>query len=398
MSANPESLSTHLEPVPPALLASRVTAIRPRLAAAAQAAERQRAVPAGSVQAMREAGLLRAFRPRRHGGLELHMRDVLPLVAELAEACPASAWVLAVLQIHEWLLGLFPEATQAEVFAAGQPVGGVLQPRGQAVPAADGWELGPGTWPFASGIDHAGWALVGALHMREDGPPDSLLLLLAPDQYDIVDDWHVSGLRATGSRQIRVAAPVQVPGRRVLDFGARLGRAIDVAEPATLRAAILPVLSLNVTGPALGAARQALQLFAAHVADRRMPFSPQSQAGNAVTQRALGEAATRVDVAALLLARAADGVAEAAEAGRAMDVGERCRVRADCAWAVRECVTAVESLWRLGGGGLLQEAHPLNRCLRDVQAMQQHAALNLDNNLELYGAATLGQPLNSSFV
>ena len=59
-----------------------------------------RRLPVENIEAMRGAGLYRMYNPKRFDGAELHMDEVLPVVARIAEACPASAWVLAVYQIH----------------------------------------------------------------------------------------------------------------------------------------------------------------------------------------------------------------------------------------------------------------------------------------------------------
>ena len=67
----------------------------------------QRRLPRAQIDAMRATGLYRVYNPTRWGGFELHMDEVLPLVAQLAEGCPASAWVLAVYQIHTWVIALF---------------------------------------------------------------------------------------------------------------------------------------------------------------------------------------------------------------------------------------------------------------------------------------------------
>ncbi len=381
-------------------LAGRATELLPHLRAAAAEADALRRIPDASIAALVAAGLPRVFQPARFGGPELPMSAVLPLVAGLASACPSTAWVLAVLQIHAWIVGLFPDAAQEEVFggAPGTLVAGVLQPRGTARPEAGGYLLEAGRWPFASGGDHGEWALVGALVPGNCGPPEAVLLLLRPGEFSLFDDWHVTGLRGTGSKSIATAGGVFVPAHRALAFRAALSGDAGAGRTPLYRAAFVPMLSLNVTGPALGAARQAVEQFTRHLEGRTLPFSAAPQIAAAQTHRQVGEAKLRIGAAELVLERAAAAVATAAERNVPMTLEARARVRAESAWAVRACLEAVEGLYLASGGGVLQEAHPLARLHRDVHGMSLHAALNLDNNVELYGAAVLGQPLATQFV
>jgi alkylation response protein AidB-like acyl-CoA dehydrogenase len=106
----------------------------------------------------------------------------------------------------------------------------------------------------------------------------------------------------------------------------------------------------------------------------------------------------KVEAAELLLLRALDTIAAAARAGAPPPLQARARVRAQSAYAVRLCLEALESLYLAAGGGVLQVDHPLARLQADIHAMHLHAALNLDNNLELFGATVLGQPINTAFV
>ena len=60
--------------------------------------------------------LWRALTPRRFGGLELPFPVVPKVGLEVGRGCISSAWVLTFLMMHDWLLAMFCEETQAEVF------------------------------------------------------------------------------------------------------------------------------------------------------------------------------------------------------------------------------------------------------------------------------------------
>ena len=54
------------------------------------------------------------------------------------------------------------------------------------------------------------------------------------------------------------------------------------------------------------------------------------------------------------------------------------------------CVEAVEDLFRAAGASSLDESSPIQRHWRDVHAVAQHVANNLDSNLSAWGEWALG--------
>ena len=185
------------DPISIAAYHDRIAALAPALRERAGEAERLRRLSQQTINELDAAGLLRVFQPAGYGGPELSMAEVLPMLVRTARACPATSWVMAVLQIHIWLNGLFPQQAQDEVFKDDERalVCGVLQPRAMAKRVAGGYELAEATWPYASGCDFAQWAHVGGLLHKDGGPPEVTVFLLPESEYDIIDDWHVVGLR-----------------------------------------------------------------------------------------------------------------------------------------------------------------------------------------------------------
>ncbi len=391
------------QPVPQtaqaAVLFNAVNACAEGMRARTAAAERDCRVPAETIATLSDAGVFRVYQPREYGGAELPMQNVLPLISEIARACPSTAWVSAVLQIHTWLLTHFSREAQDEVFRddPAARIAGVLQPRAMVTAVDGGYQLSAASWPYASGCDHCQWFELGGLMMNEAGPPTTMLFLVPREGVEIADDWQVSGLRGTGSKTVSMGETF-VPAHRALSIDAVIAGETAAELPSLYKSAILPMLCLNVTGPALGLARSAVECFKTHIAERKLPFSPAKQADAAQTHRTLAEVMLKVDTADLQLQQASYMVREHAEAGRSMSVVDRNLVRAFSSAAVRGCVQAVSELFLASGGTALQQSHPLQQMHRDVYAMAQHAALVHENNLELLGAAALGKPLNSPFA
>jgi 3-hydroxy-9,10-secoandrosta-1,3,5(10)-triene-9,17-dione monooxygenase len=81
-----------------------------------------------------------------------------------------------------------------------------------------------------------------------------------------------------------------------------------------------------------------------------------------------------------------------------MEFTKRARVRADCAWAVRQCLEAVEILYLASGGSGIADSSALGRAWRDLHAVNMHGLLNLETNMELYGRIVLGLKPNTPLI
>ena len=369
----------------------------------------QRRLPQAKVDALCAAGLFRVYNPARWGGFELHMDEVLPLVAKLAEGCPASAWVLAVYQIHTWVISLFPEQAQTEVFRdQPNPVAcASLNPsKNRARKVDGGYLIESGRFTFCSGAAAREWALLGALITDEAGSVIDVGCLLVPDDaLRELDDWFVSGLQATGSLSL-VANNLWVPAHRFLSYQAATayrtpGAAVNVGS--LYQAAFVPMLVLNLAGPALGAAEYALNVFVANLHDKgaaagSYPLAGQSRVDSPATHETIATARMQIDSARLLTAQAGRTIRAAAEARRPLTPEQSAKVNLETSYAMRQCLRAAQALFLQAGGGVLQPSHPLQGAYQDVLAINCHGFLAHEANLALYGALALGQARPSAFL
>ena len=273
-------------------------------------------------------------------------------------------------------------------------IAAVLNPRGIARRDGDHYVL-DGFWPFGSGSEHCEWLILGA-NVVEDGsdePVDHACFSVPTAEVEIKDDWHVAGLRGTGSCSL-VAKAVRVPAHRYISFrDARLGKTPGGAihEGSLCSAPLAGPLSLALCPSAIGAARGALADFLAYVPGRTNPhLRGAPQFDSPLTHQTVAEARARIDTADLLLHRAADDIHEAAERGGRMTTEIRTRVRMDCAFAVKSCLEAVESLFLACGGSGLSDKNPIQRAWRDLHAINEHATLQWQTNAEIYGRTLLG--------
>src|SRR5699024_650745 len=62
-----------------------------------------------------------------------------------------------------------------------------------------------GRWSVASGVDRGGWIFLGGLIFGEEGqPPEYRTFMVPREDFEIVDTWHVMGLKGTGSKDVVV--------------------------------------------------------------------------------------------------------------------------------------------------------------------------------------------------
>ncbi len=185
-----------------------------------------------------------------------------------------------------------------------------------------------------------------------------------------------------------------MPRHRYLSWAAILGGqapGMDLHEGWLYRSAASPVLMLVLAPAALGAARGALEVFKERLPGRKVAYTnDESQIEMPVTHLQVAEAATKIEVARLLLHHCSDLIQESAECGQELDPETRGRLHMNCSYAVRQCLEAVEGLFLACGGSGIAESNPIQRAARDIHAMSLHGAYNLQTNLESYGRVLVG--------
>ena len=113
---------------------------------------RERRLPVEHVKRMRQLGLMRLLQPARYGGFEADPRVFLEAMFELAAVCGSSGWVLGVAGVHNYHVGLYDDAVQAEVWGDDPDtwISSSYAPSGTADPA-EGGDIVRGRWSFSLG-------------------------------------------------------------------------------------------------------------------------------------------------------------------------------------------------------------------------------------------------------
>jgi 3-hydroxy-9,10-secoandrosta-1,3,5(10)-triene-9,17-dione monooxygenase len=145
-----------------------------------------------------------------------------------------------------------------------------------------------------------------------------------------------------------------------------------------------------VASTVLGLAQAAVQTFAEDTRHRVTTYNTTLMSDHATTQLRLGEAASAVEAAELMLITNCEAAMEAAEESRVPTMEEKIRLRRDGAYAARLATHAVDLLFEAGGGESLYEEKAIQRIFRDAHAAQNHYALTWDVAASAAGKFMLG--------
>ena len=382
----------------------RAQALVPSVRARARQAEQLRRLPEETFREFQDAGLFRALQPLRFGGFELDPGSFYKAVIEIGTACASSAWVLAVLGVHQWHIALFPPRAQEEVW--GQDPSAVSSssypPTGKVERVAGGFRL-CGRWSFSSGCDCTGWALLGGV-VRSHGQAGSLsevLAFLVPRRdYRVEDTWQVAGLVGTGSNDI-VIDEAFVPDYRVTSFldGFQQRSPGQALNPAPLyRLQLGPMFFYGIAAPAIGAALGALRTYQEQSRSRRARIDASKIAEDPDAQVRFAEAAAAIGAVRLQLQRNFADLMAQARAGTLVTPEQRAQYRFDAARAIDEAWQAANTVIAASGGTALFLDNPLQRAVRDLLAIRVHPAGNLGRASRSYGRLAFGLENEDPFL
>jgi 3-hydroxy-9,10-secoandrosta-1,3,5(10)-triene-9,17-dione monooxygenase len=375
----------------------RARAIVATLAERAQKCEDARVLLPENEKLLHETGLFRYHQPKRYGGMELPYVAVVDIVAELARGCPSTAWNVGNLGCHHWILGYYERETQDEVWSANPDVLiassiALAAGRGKRVPG--GFRVS-GRWPFSSGVDNCDWNMLAVTVYGEDGstPVDWRLCMVPESDYRIIDTWYAMGMIGTGSKDIEVKE-IFVPERRALEL-ARCRGGLEhpggkVNSGPLFRIPIVASAGHPLAATALGAAEGALEHVARSFKTRIGTYTGAKVSEFQAVQIKIARARALVDSARYLMRESAIAFDRYAERNEVPVLEEKLRLRIQNTLAVMQSREAVETLWSCYGANAIYTRDPLQRFLRDTQAINQHFSFNFDIAGAAYGSVALG--------
>ena len=376
-------------------LIARARELAPILAERAPRAATERRIPVETIEDFRKAGFFRVLQPRRHGGYELEPQVFYEIQMALAEGCMSSGWVFGVMGVHNWQIALFDPRAAAEVWATDDSVliSSSYMPKGQVTRVPGGFKMS-GRWGFSSGVDHANWAFLGAIIPPEgsSGTPDFRTMLVPRKDFTVVDNWHVIGLRATGSKEV-VVEDAFVPEYRThsaVDGFRGTSPGLGPSSAPLYRLPFGQVFVRAVSAASIGALQGAVTAFREFGAKRISSNDFSATAQDPIAQAAVADAAVAVADMKRELRDSFDSMLSRLRAGDQLDLQDRIRCRYQSAMNAERCALHVARLLRSCGAQGIFESNPIARFFADIHAARAHYANNPDRPGRNYGGVLLG--------
>jgi 3-hydroxy-9,10-secoandrosta-1,3,5(10)-triene-9,17-dione monooxygenase len=387
-------------------LVARARAIVPTLSARAAATEANRSMLPETLEDLTRAGMFRIMQARRYGGYEMGLPAMAEVTAEIARGSASDAWIVGLCGNQNRFVGCYPKEAQEEVFArSGDHLITCLVtgPTSTAERVAGGFRLS-GKWPYVSGVDQCNWLLLSAFDGGADaGGASASLTFLVPreDVAEVIDDWHVMGLRGTGSKTVMLE-DVFVPEYRAMnvwnyDADPPPGAAVN---PGAMFQGVprIMIFTTMLTAPALGIAQSAVEAYRERLETRGSALMSGKQSENAPSQIALGRASEQAAMARDILMGAAHDFQRRAEAGDTFTAEDRIGHRLRMAAVMRMCTQVVTDVFMDAGTGAMFDGNPLQRMFRDMYAIRSHVVIDPNNAAENRGRLLLGIDPKPPFV
>jgi len=385
----------------PDQLVARAKELVPLIASKAQWSEENRRINDDVSDALAEAGMFSLRVPTRYGGSAASAHTMVDVLSTLALGDGSTAWNTAVWAIGSWLASTFPDHVQDEVFAKPSTrICVVLSPTAQATEVDGGLRVS-GRWHFMSGALHSDWQVIIAMAPAPDGTQWPIAGLVPMSELKIVDEWHASGLAATGS-VTTLADDVFVPAERVLPMAAILqgqyASKLNAGSPV-FDTPMIPNGAIGFVSVALGMAKSARHEFLKWLPGRRIAYTDyETQSAAPITHLQVAEATLKIDEAEFHARGMADRLDLKGASGEQWKLDDRVRNRGSLGRATQLAKEAVEVLSIASGGASIHRTVPIQRIQRDVHAFNMHALMHPNTNFELYGRVLCGLEPNTMYL
>lgn len=389
----------------PAVLKAAVE-LMPMIRAAGAEIEQLRRLPPAIASALKDAGVFSMVLPRAWGCPELDPLMQIRVIEALAIADGSVGWCAMIGCDSGYVTAFLDEDVGRRMLPdVHVALAAAVSATGTATPVPGGYRVN-GRFPFASGCQHSAWLWAncnvvehGAPRHDGNGIPETRACFLPMTDCEVLDTWHTTGLRGTGSHDL-VIHDVFVPAERTFCF----------QDPNLVRRSgplyAFPLMfTAKGAAPALGVARRAIDALvdtAGRKPARRMKLGERMEPAKLrrdeiFVQESVARAEAMLGAARAYLFDVIGELWETLVAGEQPSPAQQARFITVYAHVVGTCVETVQLIYKASGGNAVYQHGELDRCLRDVVTMNQHVMGTL-RTYEVAGRLLLGgEPLQIIF-
>jgi 3-hydroxy-9,10-secoandrosta-1,3,5(10)-triene-9,17-dione monooxygenase len=367
-------------------LIAKAIAMQPQLRERSAQADIDGQVSKETVKEMQEAGFFKILQPAKWGGYEMDPQVFYAVQREVAKACTSTGWIMGVIAVHNWQLGLFDDQAAQDVWKDESSVliSSSYAPVGKVEKVDGGFKIS-GRWGFSSGSAHCDWVFLGGVVPEPDAPFDMSnyrTFLIPREDYVVEDNWDVVGLKGTGSNDVVVkdAFVPEYRTQKLIDgFNCSSpGNAVNKAP--VFKLPFGQVFVRSVCTASLGALEGALDAFV-ETAKTRM-VGPSMMKDDPFARKIASEVKASINDMVRTMNSNFDSMMECAREGKEISVEDRVLYRYDSAIVADRCAELTAQMLKASGSkGIFRGNGVLERHL-DIMASQAHVA----NNVPLYSA------------
>ena len=371
--------------------------LAPILAAASDEIEELRELPERIVEALIEGGFFRMLLPRSLGGAELDPLTYVQVLEEIAKADPSTAWCLGQNSGCSMSAPYLEPALAREIFGPPRGIlawGPDLPGAGRGV-AVEGGIRVTGRWGFATGSRHAAWLGAhvpifepdGTPRVNPNGRPFVRTVLFPKSSAEIIDNWHVIGLRGTGSDSYALD-DLFVPQK----YTCSRDNEAERREPGLLyRFTSGMIYAMGFSNVSLGIARGALEAFVELARDKIPRGAPKTLRENNVIQSETAQSEAKLRSARAFIHTTLREMWEEAEAKGDFGLDKYWQLRLASTWAIHQARDVVAAIYHAAGATAIFNDNPFERRLRDIHAGTQQGQ-GRPIHFETVGQILLGLP------
>lgn len=363
----------------------------PELSARRREIDELRQLPQDLAEKMAAAGFYRLLVPEHLGGLGVSPATMCEICETLAYANGSAAWCVFIGTTSQYLFGAVPDTLLAKLLDNPDVItAGVFADSGTCLAEERNGEPGyliNGHWRWGSGSNNAAWISGGVHEVDAEGEPvkgsDLTRVFFLPHEIEIADNWHVSGLRGSGSSDF-MASDVWVTAERV----ASLGKLAAHAHLPVYRFPRFGILGIPIGAISLGMARASLDEVIREAQEKTPQGSRRTLAMRPSLHRDIAQADTELAAARGLLYRTIDDAWQHAQT-EPDTLEHRRAIRAANNFAVETSVRSIDKMYNVMGGTSVFETSVLQQHFRDVHVASQHMMVN-ESIMEVSGRVMLG--------
>ena len=343
--------------------------------------------------------LFRYVQPKQWGGLELNFASWLDIPEIISRGDCSTGWIVANMASHHRTLAVFSPEIQEEIWSENPDVliaAGNIYQQGHAKKVDDGIIL-TGLWNFCSGIQISDWCIF-AFILDDNGQKDWHQCVLHKSEYEVLNDWDTYGMKQTGSCSARINE-LFVPEYKLQSFTVnKEGHSFKgvTTNPNLMYQIPTPAIGGHgLAGCAIGGAQLCLDLLIEWIEKRSTSTSNMKMSDIPTIHNRLGEIASRIDAARLLLRNDCIEVEKLMNKDGEISTDNKLKYKRNAAYAVQITLEAISIIQQVSGANGIYNRHPITKAIMDVQACSSHIHFNQDLQFSQWGKNRLKNDFQS---